>query len=119
MKQEVNEKLSSNIAEELNKLFNLIINFRYEIINNSDFLILANKFWKLFYEIFTFRDCLTFLGIRATPGSADYFPPKLTEILAGFCTLNSVINDKNKTQNQPESKYLNLNTLHTFSSDLF
>lgn len=104
LKEEVNEKLNCKRGQELNELFNLIINFKDEIKNNSDFNILAIKFWNLFYQIFTFRDCITFLGIRATLGSADYFPPKLTEILAGFCSLNSVVNDKYKTQNQPESR---------------
>jgi len=73
-------------------------------MDNIDFSLLSNKFWNLVYEIFTFRDFLTFLGIRATSGSSDYFPPKLTEILDGFSILNSTLNDKNKTQNEPKSK---------------
>jgi len=106
----------SQKGKELSILFESIINFGDEIKNNNEFLNLSIHFWKLFYEIFSFRDCLTIIGIRNTPGSADFFPIKLKNMLEGFSLLNSVINDKNKNDNQAESKNIIIKKSNLFIS---
>ncbi len=106
MKNEINEKIKSEKGKYLKDSFEKLIKINFDKIteDNSEIILLSIKFWKLYYEIFSLRDCLSFLGIRSTPGSADYFPPIINTLLEGFCTLNSVIDQKNQNESEIKSK---------------
>jgi len=100
---EINNKLQSDKGKELINLFEQFIACEMELIYKTEFSIISENFWKLFYKSFTLRDCLTILGIRKTLGSADHYPPELFFLLEGFCTLNSAITEKNKSFNENQN----------------
>jgi len=64
---------------------------------NIEFEKNSINFWLNFFDLFSLRDFLSFLGIRTTTGSADFFPLRKSEMLKGFNKMHTNPNEnKNK-----------------------